>query len=33
MRMPNPKIVEIDEDDEVVCPVCNALIIGDEGLA
>jgi hypothetical protein len=33
MSMPTPKIIEIEEDQEVCCPVCNALIVDqDEGL-
>jgi hypothetical protein len=31
--MRTAEIIKFDEDDEVVCPVCNALIIGDEGLS
>jgi hypothetical protein len=30
--MPTPNIVEIEADNDVVCPVCNALIVGEEGL-
>jgi SAM-dependent methyltransferase len=30
--MPTPKIVEIPEDENVVCPVCKTLVIDDEGL-
>src|SRR5271157_608718 len=30
--MPTANIVEIEEDKDVVCPICKALIIGEEGL-
>src|SRR5271157_1302494 len=30
--MPTANIVEIEEDKDVVCPICKALIVGDEGL-
>jgi hypothetical protein len=30
--MPTPTIVEIPEDKDVVCPICNAPVIDDEGL-
>jgi hypothetical protein len=31
--MPTPKIIEIDEEQDVVCPICNAMIVDvDEGL-
>jgi hypothetical protein len=30
MSMPTPKIIEIEEDQEVCCPVCNALIVDEE---
>jgi hypothetical protein len=33
MSMPTPKIIEIDEEQDVMCPICNALIVDqDEGL-
>ena len=28
--MPTPKVVEIPEDENVVCPICNALIVDEE---
>jgi hypothetical protein len=31
--MPTPRIIRFDEDDQVVCPICHALIVDeDEGL-
>src|SRR5271157_5537376 len=30
--MPTPNIVEIEEDKDVVCPICDTLVIDDEGL-
>ena len=30
--MPMPKIIEIPEDQEVLCPVCKAQVIDDDGL-
>jgi hypothetical protein len=31
--MPTPKIIEIDEEQDVVCPICNAMIVDkDDGL-
>jgi hypothetical protein len=34
MSMPTPKIIEIDEEQDVVCPICNAMIVDKEdGLA
>src|ERR1019366_93468 len=33
MSMPTPKIIEIDEEQDVVCPTCNTMIVDvDEGL-
>jgi hypothetical protein len=33
MALPPPRIIEIEEDKDVVCPICKTVIIGDEGLA
>src|ERR1022692_2262430 len=31
--MPTPRIIKFDEDDQVICPICRALIVDvDEGL-
>jgi hypothetical protein len=33
MSMRQAEIIKFDEDAVVVCPVCNALIIGEDGLS
>lgn len=30
--MPNPQIIRIDEEQDIVCPVCDALILDSETL-